>query len=162
MILSCSSEDHPRVCGEKTRRIRLTATLRGSPPRVRGEDLVLSEPAALVGITPACAGRRSAPRCPPGCTEDHPRVCGEKVPTASAVSCASGSPPRVRGEVQFLFNHTLQSRITPACAGRSSQANRHHADRRDHPRVCGEKFDDKLFSVHGIGSPPRVRGEVPP
>ena len=30
-----------------------------------------------------------------------------------------GSPPRVRGEVQFLFNHTLQSRITPACAGRS-------------------------------------------
>ena len=30
--------DHPRVCGEKSRRLRRTYRLSGSPPRVRGKD----------------------------------------------------------------------------------------------------------------------------
>ncbi len=68
-------------------------------------------------------------------------------------------------------------RITPACAGKepgltscSSRRTDHPRVRgekiggqrverwRDHPRVRGEKLDG-LNDVHGLGSPPRARGE---
>ena len=51
-------EDHPRVCGEKARTSRRIPRGKGSPPRVRGEALYLSQPVARHRITPACAGRR--------------------------------------------------------------------------------------------------------
>jgi len=70
--------DHPRVCGEERPCRWKRRFYRGSPPRVRGGAdgglaLVLH-----IGITPACAGRRT---CSAGGTRtagDHPRVCGEE------------------------------------------------------------------------------------
>ena len=50
--------DHPRVCGEKNYLRATTCSAVGSPPRVRGEVAVLARAPPLVGITPACAGRR--------------------------------------------------------------------------------------------------------
>ena len=56
--------DHPRVCGEK----RPAKTHRnegvGSPPRVRGEGDCLLDVLNLLGITPACAGRRASDYSP--------------------------------------------------------------------------------------------------
>ena len=72
------AQDHPRVCGEKLHRIIEAVIADGSPPRVRGEVDLLIRRGCVLGITPACAGRRQnlylfAPLC-----RDHPRVCGEK------------------------------------------------------------------------------------
>ena len=30
---------------------------------------------------------------------------------------------------------------------------------KDHPRVCGEKYDEQLANPASTGSPPRVRGK---
>ena len=70
-----------------------------------------------------------------------------------------GSPPRVRGKDAFDELFGLETRITPACAGK-----RHHFcgsrnDHWDHPRVCGEKAAHWVASSTSIGSPPRVRGK---
>ena len=51
-------EDHPRVGGEKLEKLVKGALLIGSPPRRRGKVDVLPEVHALVGITPAWAGKR--------------------------------------------------------------------------------------------------------
>ena len=50
--------------------------------------------------------------------------------------------------------------ITPACAGKRYHRERHDAERRDHPRVCGEKFYVDEVLPGDTGSPPRVRGKV--
>ena len=54
------SRDHPRVRGEKPSQPSYSSSCLGSPPRARGK--VCKEILALlrVGITPACAGKRSA------------------------------------------------------------------------------------------------------
>ena len=92
-----------------------------------------------LGITPACAGKSSAP---PRCirrSRDHPRVCGEKQ--------------------KLIFEITMESRITPAYAGKRDRPRSGPGTTRDHPRVCGEKCLDGI--AHGMiaGSPPRVRGK---
>ena len=71
-------EDHPRVCGEKLRRLALTTNRPGSPPRVRGKAQESIDAEARLRITPACAGKsRGADKRDPT-NQDHPRVCGEK------------------------------------------------------------------------------------
>ena len=55
-----SERDHPRVCGEKAPSSHFCTCSTGSPPRVRGKDLVEVRPSFLVGITPACAGKSVA------------------------------------------------------------------------------------------------------
>ena len=91
--------DHPRVCGEKHVLGASCHLKNGSPPRMRGKEppcwlhsvgrritpayagksFVTPIIPLQGGITPALAGKRS--RAPRGCccSEDHPRVCGEKV-----------------------------------------------------------------------------------
>jgi len=70
--------DHPRVREEETETANVSFLLRGSPPRARGRGLLLVVEVGGVGITPACAGKRSSSGvvgCLPG---DHPRVRGEE------------------------------------------------------------------------------------
>ena len=52
-----ANRDHPRVCGEKIIAHCAVSYKTGSPPRVRGKVDVLPKVHALVGITPACAGK---------------------------------------------------------------------------------------------------------
>ena len=148
------------MCGEKDTLTRWTESTPGSPPRVRGEDVLFRGKLPAGGITPACAGRRRCIISPIGILEDHPRVCGEKVQMSSEMKISQGSPPRVRGEgIEPHFLYRLHG-ITPACAGRSDRGDR-RADRcQDHPRVCGEKPYPSGFSPQSKGSPPRVRGEA--
>ena len=80
-VLSCpglSHPDHPRVCGEKTAPDCRMLNMSGSPPRVRGKGFLFRRLLWSMGITPACAGKRSRPRSRRGSSRDHPRVCGEK------------------------------------------------------------------------------------
>ena len=116
-----AARDHPRVCGEKPSSQMSRKTHGGSPPRVRGKvwDSVFF--VVLKRITPACAGKRLSLHSSSALSEDHPRVCGEKLLRPGLRGGNWGSPPRVRGKVKRGELLSDVVRITPACAGKSQR-----------------------------------------
>ena len=89
--------------------------------------------------------------------QDHPRVCGNYHPTKRRGVLELGSPPRVR-ELRALFIIVFHTtRITPACAGITLLQSLNFCNSWDHPRVCGNYFDQETELWTGVGSPPRVR-----
>ena len=113
----------------------------------------------FIGITPACAGKSSWCGSHPPASGDHPRVCGEKVIQVVPPAPQVGSPPRVRGKEEMLYQGRHSSGITPACAGKRDKAGLPFVPVRDHPRVCGEKSGRVRPWRKHKGSPPRVRGK---
>ena len=111
-------EDHPRTCGEKLYTPCMIAPKVGSPPHMRGKVLILDDVPGVVGITPACAGKRAyntryVPR-----RQDHPRMCGEKQEHVHRAVPGRGSPPHVRGKADAGAGREILGGITPACAGK--------------------------------------------
>lgn len=132
----------------------------GLPPHVRGKETRQAGLLRAPGITPAYAGKR----CKDGqdfvAVEDHPRVCGEKFVAPFCRYFTAGSPPRMRGKVDEEVGNKLRFGITPAYAGKSPRVPMPMTPAKDHPRVCGEKPCNLLFSFCHPGSPPRMRGKV--
>ena len=71
-----------------------------------------------------------------------------------------GSPPLMRGKGADHLRSEVCLGITPAYAGKSAASAFGYARRRDHPRVCGEKYRPSARLLIFGGSPPRVRGKV--
>ncbi len=113
-----------------------------------------------IRITPAYAGKRPFPHVRDWRTQDHPRLCGEKVPAGNAYSIVRGSPPPMRGKGSVLTYSVPEYGITPAYAGKSSRSQNSRLERRDHPRLCGEKTIPLLCRRSTEGSPPPMRGKV--
>ena len=152
-------QDHPRVCGEKHLGQRPGLQLVGSPPRVRGKEKTSSCSLNVLGITPACAGKRDVTFFMICSIWDHPRVCGEKFENLMGQNDRTGSPPRVRGKERCHPSRSAEYGITPACAGKSPLPLCRHGSPWDHPRVCGEKPRHNALRLADVGSPPRVRGK---
>ena len=131
--------DHPRVCGEKTAPRHRLHLAKGSPPRMRGKGRCRPPVPPVLGITPACAGKRWFVLFRCAIVWDHPRVCGEKHASACTARAALRSPPRVRGKAAAARAGLVAVGITPACAGKSLTIQKMTTRSRDHPRVCGEK-----------------------
>ena len=70
------------------------------------------------GITPAYAGKSSAFIRSSPVNQDHPRLCGEKVPEMLQFSSVAGSPPPMRGKDRVKRQIHRCTRITPAYAGK--------------------------------------------
>ncbi|EEP20759.1 hypothetical protein BIFANG_03329 [Bifidobacterium angulatum DSM 20098 = JCM 7096] len=110
------------------------------------------------GIIPACAGNtclRSSCRLS---SRDHPRVCGEHLPSFLLPSFIAGSSPRVRGTPGGALVDLRMTGIIPACAGNTLACCVLRAWARDHPRVCGEHGHFSHMTCPSVGSSPRVRG----
>ena len=118
-ILGAATGDHPRVCGEKGAVCPCRYSRAGSPPRVRGKEALTPGKRTPERITPACAGKRISRSRSSAIRRDHPRVCGEKHLREVLGVKHRGSPPRVRGKVSTQPVDVAQTRITPACAGKS-------------------------------------------
>ena len=154
------SEDHPRMCGEKDT-VGLSSTNQvGSPPHVRGKGSPWLCLRFLLRITPACAGKRNPCWNRWAITQDHPRMCGEKLSDLPPQKSTLGSPPHVRGKVNRTFAIPASKGITPACAGKRSTKKRFGRVLWDHPRMCGEKGAAPCQRFIVLGSPPHVRGKV--
>ena len=69
--------DHPRGCGENTKREALEFCMQGSPPRMRGKLEGIDRKILTAGITPADAGKTLGFSFPFDVYKDHPRGCGE-------------------------------------------------------------------------------------
>ena len=113
------TQDHPRVCGEKSSKSLIRNAGEGSPPRMRGKVVNTRYVFIIVG--------------------DHPRVCGEKLSSHFTIMSPHGSPPRMRGKDGINDLPALVVRITPAYAGKSFLIAKCFIVCWDHPRVCGEK-----------------------
>ena len=153
LALYCSMRDHPRIRGEKVRCWTTPPGRRGSPPHTRGK-VQLSLPAhALVGITPAYAGKRAFILAPCAAAwdhprirklralslRDHPRIRGEKIFDGDSNFKALGSPPHTRGKDGFAACFKGRLGITPAYAGKSRFLGAYDSAVIDHPRIRGEK-----------------------
>ena len=86
------------MCGEKRKPDQTIHPWMGSPPRVRGKGTGKMRLVIRRGITPACAGKRAFYGCFFFASQDHPRVCGEKLSVLRMNMIFLGSPPRVRGK----------------------------------------------------------------
>ena len=134
----------PAYAGKSTVQTIAAFEKLGSPPPMRGKAGSTCLYTSLTGITPAYAGKSKVERND-GCkNRDHPRLCGEKDELDDGAKTATGSPPPMRGkgfqsgEGQFLIG------ITPAYAGKSHYWIPESKLEKDHPRLCGEKFQQML------------------
>ena len=93
-------------------------------------------------------------------SEDHPRLCGEKVMLLFDSVKSYGSPPPMRGKVLSSGVQIIMSRITPAYAGKRSANEVCSHLNRDHPRLCGEKQCIVSSRSPCSGSPPPMRGKA--
>ena len=66
----------------------------------------------------------------------------------------------MRGKVKVGRNGFFDLRITPACAGKSPARSSPSGSGRDHPRMCGEKYQSGYYAGKADGSPPHVRGKA--
>ena len=146
------------MCGDKQGVNIIIPHCWGSPPRVRGKAVRELELLGRLRITPACAGKSFTSAVSVASCRDHPRVCGEKSQPPFCFTFPAGSPPRVRGKGRRGMDCSLRIGITPACAGKSPNGRTMMNTSRDHPRVCGDKFDWHKILQSNKGSPPRVRG----
>ena len=134
--------------------------VQGSPPHVRGKVQIPLPICPATGITPACAGKREIFLLYNIGDLDHPRTCGEKSPCHSPLMPFSESPPRMRGKATGWLFTKIETRITPAYAGKRVLPVRNSWMQQDHPRACGEKRCPAETSLPPTGSPPRMRGKV--
>ena len=84
-------------------------------------------------------------------------MCGNHFGESTWKAVKTGSPPRVREPPRAAAWSTLTTRITPACAGTTSQTCPSFSLIKDHPRVCGNHNRAQRLHLKDSGSPPRVR-----
>ena len=65
----------------------------------------------------------------------------------------------MRGKVQAKLHRGILIRITPAYAGKSLPCFAGFIQSQDHPRLCGEKVEQRNIVIDIIGSPPPMRGK---
>ena len=128
---------------------------------MRGKAVSGAELTIPVGITPAYAGKSNSQKIVELRRGDHPRVCGEKSFGFIRDNVEMGSPPRMRGKGILDRASGAKTWITPAYAGKRRTSAATVTILRDHPRVCGEKFERDSDEIELYGSPPRMRGKVP-
>ena len=86
---------------------------------MRGKRLGVLQRAHDFGITPAGAGKTPSCDGRPPEHEDHPRRCGENAVHYTSIIADIGSPPQVRGKLEFETRLPFESGITPAGAGKT-------------------------------------------
>ena len=138
MASSCR-KDHPRIRGEKTLNPQPGMTRGGSPPHTRGKASGPERYESRTGITPAYAGKREGNRGDGAIRWDHPRIRGEKQHGNTHSPQVPGSPPHTRGKGGGMHGDQTMRGITPAYAGKRTQAPLSRTQTWDHPRIRGEK-----------------------
>ena len=116
--------DHPRGCGENTKRRKFGKGYVGSPPRMRGKRFCRLCAINNRRITPADAGKTRTLRPFRPKSGDHPRGCGENENDTRRLSQSRGSPPRMRGKQAVVAGTVTFDGITPADAGKTRSAAR--------------------------------------
>ncbi len=145
-------EDHPLGT--------VTSPEKGSPPHARGRRLPSSQMGGVRRITPACAGKTSIISLLEYLLWDHPRMRGEDLNVPFLCLAARGSPPHARGRPMRWKESPMWSRITPACAGKTSRPTGRRETEADHPRMRGEDVLKLIFGRLLSGITPACAGKT--
>ena len=137
-------------------------SFQGSPPHARGRHQPSRQRRGERRITPACAGKTILVEHPYQGIGDHPRMRGEDHSATAEDNTQEGSPPHARGRRFLSFVTINVRRITPACAGKTSLAQRWLESHADHPRMRGEDHVERIDVSARDGSPPHARGRRVP
>ena len=156
------SVDHPRVCGEHARAYSIRAKRLGSSPRMRGTLHGVPVCGPKSRIIPAYAGNTSQCAALRALLRDHPRVCGEHDRIVGIIAVVLGSSPRMRGTHVKKHARPRMIGIIPAYAGNTADHAAYDVTRQDHPRVCGEHYNNSMDIIDTAGSSPRMRGTLNP
>jgi len=151
--------DHPHVCGENRKRLRVVPGQDGPSPRVWGKQAVKNLAADGRRTIPTCVGKTpNALKTCPDCT-DHPHVCGENMPGCFLCQTPAGPSPRVWGKQDGVMATETLPRTIPTCVGKTIFSRVLNSLNSDHPHVCGE--NPLLFPAirEVIGPSPRVWGK---
>ena len=154
--------DHPRACGEHEWTTLSWSIRTGSSPRMRGTRKSIPDSWLQARIIPAHAGNTGAPPVRSCQETDHPRACGEHCHAWVDAPHPSGSSPRMRGTLKYLFSISSYFRIIPAHAGNTVPATPRRMASTDHPRACGEHWRIPGGWHPWRGSSPRMRGTLVP
>ena len=90
-------KDHPRLRGEYSSAVEISALTLGSPPLARGIHTHGTRWRSGRGITPACAGNTASVDPSRHTLQDHPRLRGEYPFIYMRRLQTQGSPPLARG-----------------------------------------------------------------
>ena len=116
-------------------------------------------PVPVSRIIPTRVGTRSKYRKIRVTVWDHPHACGDKPRPLGKVKNASGSSPRVWGQVQKADCSFCRCRIIPTRVGTSTISDGGITPFEDHPHACGDKFINSSLASPVEGSSPRVWGQ---
>ena len=109
---------------------------------MRGKVPGVPPPYCGSGITPAYAGKRAVPFYYYVGNHEPTPECYKHSLHADIPFSLMGSPPRIRGKAAFTPRVAVRFGITPAYAGKRAPFPAGRPESQDHPRVCGEKFDN--------------------
>ncbi len=113
--------DHPRSCGEKTKKPLNSKSRTGSSPLMRGKVSFECADSLGVRIIPAHAGKSMSYLRQYRVIRDHPRSCGEKCRPCTTADRPLGSSPLMRGKVPPMYHSRPAPGIIPAHAGKRYQ-----------------------------------------
>ena len=130
----------PTRVGKTSRSYGPLAHRRGSPPRVWGKLVNLSNYSRVWRFTPTRVGKTVFGGNTPASIAVHPHACGENALGLIDTDGADGSPPRVWGKLWLPFFRAFSRPV--------------------HPHACGENVLTLALRVAGLGSPPRVWGKL--
>ena len=111
--------DHPHACGDKPHISFVSGILRGSSPRVWGQEDGEGIHAHLLRIIPTRVGTSSIFSERISKSEDHPHACGDKFLTKNGYLSDEGSSPRVWGQEHKSIKRLRYYRIIPTRVGTS-------------------------------------------
>ena len=149
---------HPRAYGEECVSVATRSAASGSPPCVRGRELLqLAQPTGQ-RFTPVRTGKSHGTAARLSSLPVHPRAYGEEIPVGLAVGDDAGSPPCVRGRGMQRSPSMSRTRFTPVRTGKSCRFASTSAPPSVHPRAYGEEAGCGCSSCRAGGSPPCVRG----
>ncbi len=134
------NRDHPRLRGEKPRRLAPLYREAGSSPLARGKEEVPAAEPTIAGIIPACAGKSRRFERRGKLDRDHPRLRGEKSRRTFNRMTGKGSSPLARGKDPNMGMRGSSFGIIPACAGKRTGDDDTSGHGTDHPRLRGEKM----------------------
>ena len=151
--------DHPHACGDKVTTPPPLVSVKGSSPRVWGQDNSNSDSVSVRRIIPTRMGTSKLSFCEPRLSKDHPHAYGDKPQGCLLQAFLAGSSPRVWGQESCCAVRLFLPGIIPTRMGTSAFWNAFIVVAKDHPHAYGDKKRERKRTLTVGGSSPRVWGQ---